>query len=109
MSANNEPNGDLIANLIRLLGGAPKPLLLHCGGNSDRSELAAHMYWSSTVGRQADAVTQLSFSYGHFPWHWGGTGAIDRTFWRGCDSTLCGVWSGFGERGKRDYGDDETE
>ncbi len=27
----------------------------------------------------------------------------------GCDSTLCGVWSGFGERGKRDYGDDETE
>ena len=27
----------------------------------------------------------------------------------GCDSTLCGLWLRFGERGKRDYGDDETE
>ena len=27
----------------------------------------------------------------------------------GCDSTLCGLWWGFGERGKPDYGDDETE
>ena len=41
MSANNKPNGDLIANLIRLLARAPKPLLLYCGGDSDRSGLAA--------------------------------------------------------------------
>ncbi len=35
--------------------------------------------------------------------------SVDAAARTGCDSTLCGVWSGFGERGKRDYGDDETE
>ncbi len=27
----------------------------------------------------------------------------------GCDSTLCGLWWRFGEGGKPDHGDDETE
>ena len=82
MSANNEPNGDLIANLIRFLGGAPKPLSSIAEGTLTVPSWRRYMNWSSTSAGQAHAVTQLSFSYGHFTWHWGGTGAIDLTFWR---------------------------
>lgn len=67
MAADKEPSSELVASLIRVL--------------------AAALYELRFDGRTADiAAGQLSFSYGHFPWLWSQTGAMDRTFWRGANA-----------------------
>ena len=54
MSANNKPNGDLIANLIRLLGGAPPSRFSSIAeGALTVPDWRRYMNWRSTVGRQA--------------------------------------------------------
>jgi protein tyrosine phosphatase (PTP) superfamily phosphohydrolase (DUF442 family) len=87
MSADKDPSSELVASLIRILESAPRPFLIHCEGGADRSGLAAALYELRIDRRPAEiAASQLSFSYGHFPWLWSQTGAMDRTFWRVVDA-----------------------
>ena len=83
LSANRELTDRQIRNLVTLLRRSPKPLLIHCQSGSDRTGLAAALYGLAIAGRPADAASgQLSFAYGHFPWLWSRSGAVDRAFQR---------------------------
>ena len=81
MSANQPPDKKTLKRLIEILRTAPKPLLVHCYGGSDRSGLAAALYELLDANKSpVEAAEQLSFRYGHFPWLTSRTGAMDRTF-----------------------------
>jgi protein tyrosine/serine phosphatase len=83
MSAYRELPDKQIAELVSLLRTVEKPLLIHCQAGADRTGLAAALYELAVAGKPADeAAEQLSFFYGHFPWAWSRSGAMDRTFWR---------------------------
>ncbi|WP_195180298.1 tyrosine-protein phosphatase [Mesorhizobium sp. INR15] len=87
MSANREPDGALLADLIQTLRTAPRPILVHCKSGSDRTGLAAALFELLNEGKTAaEADNQLSFRYGHFPWLTSRTGAMDRTFQRVVES-----------------------
>lgn len=54
------------AQLIALLQSAPKPVLVHCQGGSDRTGLASSLYLSAIADRdEEEAEWQLSLLYGH--------------------------------------------
>lgn len=83
LSANHEPTDQDLIELGRLLHDLPKPLLVHCLGGADRSGLASAIYELTVEGRPAGVASQqLSIRYGHFPWLWSRTGAMDRAFAR---------------------------
>ncbi len=83
MSANREPDEATVTKLVHALGEAPKPILVHCQSGSDRTGLASALYELLVAHRSAtDAAGQLSFRYGHFPWLWSHTFAMDDTFAR---------------------------
>jgi protein tyrosine/serine phosphatase len=65
--------------LIEIFKTAPRPVLIHCKGGSDRSGLAAAM-WKVIVDKEpkSEAQKQLSILYGHFPL--GKTSAMDHFF-----------------------------
>jgi protein tyrosine/serine phosphatase len=81
MSASKEPDTATIDHLETSIRTAAKPILVHCEAGADRSGLAAAIY-ELIVARRSPAISarQLSFYYGHFPWLWSRTGAMDRTF-----------------------------
>jgi protein tyrosine/serine phosphatase len=71
-----------IAELLSLVETAPKPLLVHCRAGADRSGLISALYRFVEEGASArDADRQLSLLYGHFPYLWSRTGAMDESFW----------------------------
>jgi protein tyrosine phosphatase (PTP) superfamily phosphohydrolase (DUF442 family) len=83
MKATRDPDEALLATLIKTLGAAEQPILIHCEAGADRSGLASALYKLTvehTTPQEADG--QLSFWYGHFPWLTSRTGAMDRAFWR---------------------------
>ncbi len=83
LSANHEPDNATLKRLVELMRNAKRPLLIHCEAGADRSGLASALYRLAVKGDPPDiAARQLSFRYGHFPWLWSGTGAMDRAFWR---------------------------
>lgn len=83
LSANREPDDQLLSTLMNALRTAPKPILVHCNWGSDRTGLAAALYGLAVKKLPADeAARQLSFRYGHFPWLTSRSNAMDRTFWR---------------------------
>jgi protein tyrosine/serine phosphatase len=83
LSANREPEDARLQHLVRLLREAPKPVLVHCEAGSDRSGLASALYKLAVAGRPPEeAGKQLSLWYGHFPWLFSRTGAMDRAFSR---------------------------
>lgn len=83
LSANEEPDDAVILHLIETLQRAKKPLLIHCEAGADRSGLAAALYRFVVAGDPAEhALEQLSLRFGHFPWLWSQTGAMDRAFAR---------------------------
>lgn len=54
------------ADLVRLMAGAPKPLLLHCKAGADRTGLASALYLARLAHRPLEeAEGQLSLAYGH--------------------------------------------
>jgi len=81
LSANEELTSDQLRILLSLLKIAPKPVLIHCKNGADRSGLAAailkYAFLSRSVG---EAKNQLSLRYGHFPYFWSETGAMDSSF-----------------------------
>jgi len=71
MSALKELSLAETQRLVAVMRDAPKPLLIHCEGGSDRSGLAAVLYLQQIAGVNEDiAELQLSPFYGHIglPW-----------------------------------------
>ena len=67
--------------LLVLMQIAPKPLLIHCQGGADRSGLAAAIFEYAAMLRPPEqSAEQLSLWYGHFPYLWSRTGAMDDSF-----------------------------
>lgn len=79
LSATEEPTAEDARKLEEIFRTAPRPVLIHCKGGSDRSGLAAAM-WKVVVDKEpkSEARKQLSIVYGHFPF--GKTSAMDHFF-----------------------------
>jgi protein tyrosine/serine phosphatase len=77
---------DRVAQLIKLLQEAPKPVLIHCREGADRTGLAAALYLAEIKHVNADeAYNQLSWQYGHFPYLNSETEEMDDTYWQTVD------------------------
>ncbi len=70
-----------IAQILKIVRDAPKPLLIHCQSGADRSGLVAALYRYTTGASAAQADAQLSLAYGHFPYLTSKSGAMDDSFW----------------------------
>jgi len=80
LSAYHELTPAQLAAVRQALAGAPRPLLIHCNGGSDRTGLVSALYVLSRGASPAKADEQLSLRYGHFPWLGMKSVAMDRTF-----------------------------
>jgi protein tyrosine/serine phosphatase len=81
LSANNLVDPGTLAKIAALLRQAPKPVLIHCQSGADRSGLVAAIYEYAIAARSpAEAATQLSLRYGHVPYLWSRSGAMDKSF-----------------------------
>ncbi len=82
ISAERAVTPGQIADILRILRTAPKPILIHCQGGADRSGLVSALYEAVIEGTSpAQAAGQLSLRYGHFPYLGSKTVAMDRSFW----------------------------
>jgi protein tyrosine/serine phosphatase len=68
LSANQEWDEKQLAEVMRTLREAPKPLLIHCRAGSDRTGLTCALFVASRGGSYRDACEQLGLYYGHFPY-----------------------------------------
>jgi undecaprenyl-diphosphatase len=77
--AHHAPAEKDVEKLMEIFKTAPRPVLIHCRGGSDRSGLVAAM-WKVIVDKEpkSEAQKQLSILYGHFPI--GKTSAMDHFF-----------------------------
>jgi undecaprenyl-diphosphatase len=83
ISANRDVLDEDLNAIMIILRNAPKPILIHCKSGADRTGLIAALYQYVQEGRSAEeAASQLSIVYGHLPFFWNSTAAMDRTFWR---------------------------
>jgi protein tyrosine/serine phosphatase len=83
LSAENELTSEQLGALVSLLQKAPKPVLIHSKNGADRSGLAAAIFKYAIASRPVEeARNQLSIRYGHFPYIWSGTEAMDASFRR---------------------------
>lgn len=81
ISARSIPDMATMIEIADILREAPRPILVHCIGGSDRSGLASAIFELAVEGSsEADAAGQLSIAYGHFPWLGSKTAAMDRAF-----------------------------
>ena len=81
ISANEVVTPDKIDEIIKIIRGAPKPILVHCKNGADRVGLVAAVYLANIRGVIVDkAAGHLSLYYGHFPWFISETGAMDESF-----------------------------
>jgi protein tyrosine/serine phosphatase len=79
MSASRELTVEQMTELAKMLRDAPKPVLIHCGSGSDRSGLACALLLLE-AGHPPEAVAhQLSLRFGHFPYLWSGSWAMDNS------------------------------
>ncbi|WP_207189558.1 tyrosine-protein phosphatase [Rhodobium orientis] len=107
ISADKEPRLETMAAIEQAIETAPKPLLIHCMGGADRSGLASAIYEYAVAGKTAAlADDQLSFTYGHFPWLWSRSGAMDRAFQRFVTSNQMAAAEPQEVRGSPDEGSD---
>ncbi|MCX7643716.1 MAG: tyrosine-protein phosphatase [Rhodobacteraceae bacterium] len=66
LSASRRVGQSEAAELVELMEGLPKPLLIHCRHGSDRTGLAAALYLARVAGADEDtAEGALSIRYGH--------------------------------------------
>lgn len=67
--------------LVKMMRDAPKPLLVHCMAGADRTGLASALYLAEIAKKDEEtAESQLSLRYGHVPFWWSRTQAMDNTF-----------------------------
>lgn len=83
LSAMREVDPAELDEILSVIARAPKPILIHCQGGADRTGLVCAV-WELTAGRlsPAEAGEELSLWYGHFPYLWSHTDAMDKSFWR---------------------------
>lgn len=83
MSSDEQLDDKKIAELVKIMKDAPKPLLIHCESGANRTGLAAALYLAS-IKKESIAVAsqQLSIRYGHFGIPLSPTYAMDETFER---------------------------
>jgi len=83
LSAGRELTQKQVEDLIALMRDAPKPILVHCKGGADRSGIASALYVAA-IAKQGEmaAEWQLSLFYGHFPFPFFPSWAMDQTFER---------------------------
>lgn len=79
LSAEQQVPLDRMHEVLRMIERAPKPILVHCHGGSDRSGLVSALYQAARGKSPAEVDRQLSLSYGHFPYLWSKTDAMDRS------------------------------
>jgi protein tyrosine phosphatase (PTP) superfamily phosphohydrolase (DUF442 family) len=83
LSARQELTSDQLRELVALLRMAPKPVLIYSRHGADRCGLAAAIFKYAIASRSVEeAGKQLSIRYGHFPYFWSGTEAMDASFSR---------------------------
>ena len=80
MSAKRELTPAQMTELARILRDAPKPVLVHCGSGSDRTGLACALYLFEAGHSPESVAHQLSLRFGHFPYLWSGSWAMDNSF-----------------------------
>jgi protein tyrosine/serine phosphatase len=93
ISANRDVADHDVESILAILREAPKPILVHCKSGADRTSLVAALYLFRIECRSRDeAERQLSVRYGHFPFLWNSTIAMDRAFQRYAQThAICGL------------------
>lgn len=82
LTANEELTEAQLEKIVKIIGNAPKPLLIHCKSGADRTGLVGALYLYSFEGKPAKvADRELTMFYGHLPF-FQDTGAMDDSFWR---------------------------
>lgn len=82
LSALAEVSPEELEDILLTMDAAPKPLLVHCEGGSDRTGMVVAAWAFSREHQQPEvAHEQLSLRYGHFPYLWSNTDAMDHSFW----------------------------
>jgi protein tyrosine/serine phosphatase len=68
LSSGKDLSVEQMNTLVELLRQAPKPVLIHCAGGSDRTGLVSALYLFALEGRNpAEADNELSALNGHLP------------------------------------------
>jgi protein tyrosine/serine phosphatase len=67
LSARQELSPAQLDAVLARVAQAPKPVLIHCNGGSDRTGLVSAAWVWSHGGTADDAGRQLALRYGHFP------------------------------------------
>lgn len=82
LSALKEVSPEELESILLTIDAMPKPLLVHCVGGSDRTGLVVAAWVFSRKHQRPEAAhEQLSLRYGHFPYLWSSTDAMDHSFW----------------------------
>lgn len=69
MKASAPPPPEVVADLLTLLRGMPKPLFVHCKSGADRTALAVTLHLHVIRGLPlAEARRAFSWRYGHVRW-----------------------------------------
>jgi protein tyrosine/serine phosphatase len=79
LSAEHDVTPAQLRELLAIIDQAPKPLLIHCNAGADRTGLVSAVYELARGVPLAQASRQLSLHYGHFPYLWSRTDAMDRS------------------------------
>ncbi|MFH0977633.1 MAG: dual specificity protein phosphatase family protein [Spirochaetota bacterium] len=83
LSAVREVDPETLDKIMGIIKNAPKPVLIHCQGGSDRTGLVCAVWKYREENKEPEAAAeQLSLVYGHFPYLWSETDAMDRSFRR---------------------------
>lgn len=81
MSAGSELDAAKSRQLVALMRGAAKPILIHCRSGADRTGLASALFVAAVAGQGEEAAEdQLSLRYGHFAVPYFGTYEMDLSF-----------------------------
>jgi protein tyrosine/serine phosphatase len=82
LSAYRVVTAQQIDEILDIVRNAPKPLLVHCKSGADRAGLISALYRFAKEGASAaQADGELSLVYGHFPYLWSRSKAMDDSFW----------------------------
>jgi protein tyrosine/serine phosphatase len=78
ISARRPVPANKVTEILSILRNAPKPILVHCESGADRTGFVSALYRYAIQGQSSTVAAQeLSLRYGHFPYLWSKTGAMD--------------------------------
>jgi protein tyrosine/serine phosphatase len=83
MSAQRDVPPDEVEQILKILSTAQRPILVHCRNGADRSGLVSAFYVAGIAkGSEFFAELQLTPFFGHFPFAFLRSYAMDRSFER---------------------------